>query len=394
VDVRALLIVNPHATSTTQVRRDVIVHALASELDLEVVQTRYRGHASSVAEAAARDGYGLVLTLGGDGTVNEAVNGLLRAYPPDGPGRPTSAAQQPATAQEPSTADSRPGAAAQQATTGSQEPTSAAVRPSTTGTAWPAIGRQRTATAAEQPIGGHQGPAAGPPSARGAGTPLFAPLPGGNANVFTRALGLPADPVDATGRILAALSAGDTRTVGLGRADGRYFCFNAGLGLDAEVVRVVEGLRARGQTLSAALYVWTAVRQFYSVTNRREPALTLERDGCPAMDALFLGIVSNTSPWTYLGQRPVNASPEAGFDTGLDLFALRKLSTLRTLSALRQMLSRDGGPAGRYVVSLHDQDALTFRAARPVAFQVDGEYVGEREQVILHSIPNALRVLV
>ena len=309
MDVRALLIVNPHATTTTQVRRDVIVHALASELDLEVVQTRYRGHASSVAAAAARDGYGLVLTLGGDGTVNEAVNGLLEAHPPPG-------------------------------------------------------------------------------------APLLAALPGGNANVFARALGLPADPVDATGQILASLLDGRSRTVGLGLADGRYFCFNAGLGLDAEVVRVVEGLRARGQTLSAALYVWTAARQFLSVTNRREPALTLERDGTPAMDALFLGIVSNTSPWTYLGQRPVNASPKAGFDTGLDLFALRRLSTLGTLNALRQMLGRDGGPAGRYVVNLHDQPALTFRASRPVAFQVDGEYMGEREHVILRSIPNALRVLV
>jgi diacylglycerol kinase family enzyme len=308
VDVRALLIVNPHATTTTKVRRDVIVHALASELDLEVVQTRYRGHASSVAAAAARDGYGLVLTLGGDGTVNEAVNGLLQAHPPPG-------------------------------------------------------------------------------------APLLAPLPGGNANVFARALGLPGDPVDATGQILASLLAGRSRTVGLGLADGRYFCFNAGLGLDAEVVRVVEGLRARGQTLSAALYVWTAVRQFLSVTNRREPALTLERDGTPTMDALFLGIVSNTSPWTYLGQRPVNASPKAGFDTGLDLFALRKLNTLGTLNALRQMLGRDGGPAGRYVVNLHDQPVLSFRATRPVAFQVDGEYVGEREHVILRSIPNALRVL-
>jgi diacylglycerol kinase family enzyme len=308
--VRAILIVNPHATSTTQVRKDVIVHALASKLDLEVVQTRYRGHASSVAEAAAQDGYGLVLTLGGDGTVNEAVNGLLRAHPP----------------------------------------------------------------------------------AEGPSAPLLAPLPGGNANVFTRALGLPADPVDATGRILASLPAGRTRTVGLGQADGRYFCFNAGLGLDAEVVRVVEGLRARGRTLSAALYVWTAVRQFYSVTDRHKPALTLERDGAPAMDGLFLGLVSNTSPWTYLGERPVNASPGAGFDTGLDLFALRKLSALRTLNALRQMLG-PRGPAGNYVVTLHDQDTLTFRAARPVAFQVDGEYMGEREHVILRSIPNALRVL-
>jgi diacylglycerol kinase family enzyme len=212
--------------------------------------------------------------------------------------------------------------------------------------------------------------------------------------VFIRALGLPVDPVDATGRILRSLPAGRTRTIGLGLADGsRYFCFNAGLGIDAEVVRVVEGLRARGRGASAALYVRTTVRQFTTVTNRREPALTLERDGQPAMDGLFLGIVSNASPWTYLGQRPVNASPRAGFDTGLDLFAMRKLGTLRTLNVVRQMLG-DGGPAGRHIVSLHDQDALTFRAARPVAFQVDGEYVGEREHVMLRSIPNALRVLV
>ena len=314
--MRALLIVNPYATSTTPVRREVITHALASELDLDVVQTRYRGHAAHVAEGAAREGFGLVLTLGGDGTVNEVVNGILRARPPGaGPG--------------------------------------------------------------------------GAPD----GAPLLAALPGGNANVFIRALGLPMDPVDATGRILRSLPAGRTRTIGLGLAGRRYFCFNAGLGIDAEVVRVVEGLRARGRGASAALYVRATVRQFTAVTNRRDPALTLERDGQPAMDGLFLGIVSNASPWTYLGHRPVNASPRAGFDTGLDLFAMRKLGTLRTLNAVRQMLGNEG-PAGRHVVSLHDQEALTFRAVRPVAFQVDGEYVGEREHVMLRSIPNALRVLV
>jgi diacylglycerol kinase family enzyme len=314
--VRALLVVNPYATSTTPVRREVITHALASELDLDVVQTRYRGHAGHVAQGAGRDGYELVLTLGGDGTVNEVVNGMLRACPP-------------------------------------------------------------------QPGGGPQ------PRA-----PLFAALPGGSANVFIRCLGLPADPVDATGQILAALLTGRTRAIGLGLAGQRYFCANAGLGLDAEVVRVVEGLRARGRAASAALYVRTAVRQFTAVTDRRAPALTLERDGMPGIAGLFLAIVSNSSPWTYLGQRPVVASPQAGFDTGLDVLALRKLGTLRTLNLVRQMISRDGGPGGRHVVSLHDQPALAFRANRPVAFQVDGEYVGEREHVMLRSIPNALRVLV
>ncbi len=307
--MQALLIVNPRATSTTQGRRDVIARALASSLDLEVVETRYRGHASHVAADAAKRGYGLVITLGGDGTVNETVNGLLRDR------------------------------------------------------------------------GGTQ-------------PPRLAVLPGGNANVFTRALGLASDPVDATGELLAALARDSSRPVGLGLAGDRYFCINAGLGLDAEVVRVVEGLRARGRTATPALYLTTTVRHFWFVTDRRHPALTVERPGKPDLPGLYCGIVSNTSPWTYLGRRPVNPSPRASFSTGLDLFGLRKLTTLGTLNAVRQMLPEDGEPPrGRNVASLHDEATFTFRASRPVAFQLDGEYVGERECVTFHAIPNALQVI-
>jgi len=205
---------------------------------------------------------------------------------------------------------------------------------------------------------------------------------------------MPADPVDATGRVLAALTSGCTRIIGVGQASDRYFCFNAGLGIDAEVVRAVEGLRAGGRPASTALYVWAAMRQFYSVTNRREPALTLERVGEPTLDGLFCGIVSNTSPWTYLGRRPVQVSPQAHFDTGLDLFALRKLGTVGTLRAVRQMIWGDSRPPrGRHIVSLHDSPAFILNATRPVAFQVDGEYMGERDSITFRSIPNALRVI-
>jgi len=142
--VPALLIVNPHATATTELRRDVITHALASQMELEVAETRYRGHAGTLARKAASDGFQLIVTLGGDGTVNEAVNGLLHGLKP--------------------------------------------------------------------------------------GTdPAFAPVPGGNANVFSRALGLPADPVDATGRILEALRTGRDRRVGLGASVG-------GVAMDGDAV--------------------------------------------------------------------------------------------------------------------------------------------------------------
>lgn len=77
--MRALLIVNPHATSTTPAGRDVLAAALASELKLDTVATTHRGHAAELAEQAARDGFDLVVAHGGDGTVNEVVNGLLIA---------------------------------------------------------------------------------------------------------------------------------------------------------------------------------------------------------------------------------------------------------------------------------------------------------------------------
>jgi diacylglycerol kinase family enzyme len=338
--VRALLIVNSHATSTTRLRRDVIVRALSSAVELEVVQTRYRGHATSLAAAARGDGFGLVLTLGGDGTVNEAVNGILGATTADG--HPT--------------ADSH------------------------------------TAAGGRTTAGGHV--ASGGPGAGPADLPALGALPGGNANVFTRAVGLPADPVDAAGYILQALSEGRYRNVGVGLAGDRYFTFNAGLGLDAEVVRAVDGRRALGRTASPALYVRMTLRQFYRVTDRHHPPLMLERAGHDPVGPLFLGAVSNTTPWTYLGRRPVHTNPEASFDSGLDVFALRSMRTISTLRVIRQMLSPGRSLRGRSVLTLHDQAELTMRSARPVAFQVDGEYMGEHECVRFVSVPNALRVIV
>jgi hypothetical protein len=84
--MRALLVVNPKATATTARARDVLAHALASETKLDVVHTNARGHAMELARQAAVDGLDLVVALGGDGTVNEVVNGLLTNGP--GPGIP------------------------------------------------------------------------------------------------------------------------------------------------------------------------------------------------------------------------------------------------------------------------------------------------------------------
>jgi diacylglycerol kinase family enzyme len=87
--VRAVLIVNPNATSTTAAGRDLLAHALESRVELTVLHTDHRGHAIEIAESARREGIDVIIVHGGDGTVNEVVNGLLgiptRQEPPDGP---------------------------------------------------------------------------------------------------------------------------------------------------------------------------------------------------------------------------------------------------------------------------------------------------------------------
>lgn len=76
-----MLVVNPKATATTAAGRDVLAHALASEVKLDVIETDYRGHAMAAAAQAMVDGADLVVAHGGDGTVNEVVNGLLASGP-------------------------------------------------------------------------------------------------------------------------------------------------------------------------------------------------------------------------------------------------------------------------------------------------------------------------
>jgi diacylglycerol kinase family enzyme len=73
---RMLVIVNPYATTVSDRLKNLVVYALRGSYDVVAIDTEARDHATDICRQAAREGYDVVVAFGGDGTVNEAANGL------------------------------------------------------------------------------------------------------------------------------------------------------------------------------------------------------------------------------------------------------------------------------------------------------------------------------
>lgn len=363
-----MLIVNPNATSTTPATRELVAHALRSRLNLTVAPTTHRGHAAELAREARLTGVDVVIVLGGDGTVNEVVNGLL----------------------------------------GVPAPTA------------------------------HQSVTVGP-------IPPLAIVPGGSANVFARSLGISPDPVEATNQLIDLIARRSLRWVGLGHADRRWFTFNAGVGLDAEVCSRIDAIRRKGKSATPARYVRAAIRAFFAA-RRRPPSLTLHvtltaaraeadrrsrrhrypdpgrtiarrdsRTGAvasieprepltagrsagrePVVEIPVHGVhymfVSNTNIWTFLEGRAARTNPGTTFDTGLGVFAMRTTEVFGTLRLCRQLLKPNGNPTGADLTRFDDVACVRVESDRPIGLQLDGDYLGLRSSMVFSSAPRALEV--
>jgi diacylglycerol kinase family enzyme len=79
---RMLVIVNPYATTVSDRLKSLVVYALQGRYDVDAIDTEARGHATELCREAAQEGYDVVVAFGGDGTVNEAANGLMRSPTP------------------------------------------------------------------------------------------------------------------------------------------------------------------------------------------------------------------------------------------------------------------------------------------------------------------------
>ena len=310
--MRAVLIVNPNATSTTPAGRDLLAHALESRVKLTVAHTDHRGHAVEIARDAARDGVDVLIVHGGDGTVNEVVNGILGEVGVDGPA--------------------------------------------------PAVGV----------------------------------VPGGSANVFARALGISPDPIEATNQLVDLLSdyrrRKAWRRIGLMDCGERWGVFTAGMGVDGDVVAAVEAQRDKGRNVTASRYIRVAVREM--LTNaRKEPSLTLHLPDRDPVTGVHFAFVSNSSPWTYANTRPVWTNPATTFETGLGVFAITSMNVWANLRVVRQMLSKRPKLAARHLIRDDDLPWLRLTSDTPVACQIDGDFLGPRNEMTFTAVPDALAVV-
>ncbi len=332
--MRAVLIVNPNATSTTAATRDLLAHALESRVKLTVAHTDHRGHAIDIAREAARDGIDVLIVHGGDGTVNEVVNGVLGNCGSGGLG--------------------------------------------------------------PRPKGRGERSDRGISTVPHADAPAVGVVPGGSANVFARALGISPDPIEATNQLVDLLGehrrTKSWRRIGLMDCGERWAVFTAGMGVDGAVVSAIEAQREKGRKVTAARYIRVAVREMLAST-RKEPSLTLHLPDRDAVTGVHFAFVSNSSPWTYANARPVWTNPTTTFENGLGVFAITSMNVWANLRLVRQMLSKKPKIRAKHLIRDDDLPWLRVTSDTPVACQIDGDYLGLRDDMTFRAVPEALGVV-
>ena len=211
-------------------------------------------------------------------------------------------------------------------------------------------------------------------------------VPGGGTSVLPRAIGLPRNP----GRAAQRIAEGRTRRIGLGRVNGRRFGFNAGIGLDAELVRKVDelGRRPDGRRPGDIAFMRVASGTLWAGRGRFDEQLEIEGAG----RASFV-LVANCSPYTYAGAMALDLVPGASFDEGLAFVAPVSLRS-RDLPRLLLRGPRGSGLKADRTLVARDLDRIVVHCDEPLPLQVDGEDTGDVGEVVYEAERDAVTVFV
>jgi diacylglycerol kinase family enzyme len=228
----------------------------------------------------------------------------------------------------------------------------------------------------------------------GTGIPLTC-LPGGATNVFCKMLGIPGEIVDATEHLLRVADAWAPRQVDLARVNGRHFLFTAGYGLDAAVVRSVDARPHRKHRWGEWYFAQKAVSTFLREYVVDPPRVELEHEGRVLRG--ITAIVQNGDPMTYFGDRPLRVAEGATLDSGdLAGIVLHRAGPVDIPTVVARLFSRRLRVIGhRHVTPFAGVRDLVVRSVdeRPVALEVDGDWLGDVTEATFGVSPHALTVV-
>jgi diacylglycerol kinase family enzyme len=222
----------------------------------------------------------------------------------------------------------------------------------------------------------------------------LAALPGGSTNVFTRTIGFPRKFDKAVAALRTSLDRGAIRGMGAGNVNGRRFLFHLGIGFDAAVVAQVERRASLKRTIGQAVFVYATFATLLRHFDRKRPGFTMRFPDGTHVKA-FYAVAMSSSPYTYLGRRPLTLTRDAGPGRGLVAVTVTAIGPA-TVSGLFLSALGNGGRLRRSHHVDHRTDLTEFTVAsrRPFPYQVDGDYLGQVEELSVIYEPRAVRVVV
>ena len=227
----------------------------------------------------------------------------------------------------------------------------------------------------------------------GTGTAV-AHLPGGSTNVFARTLGIEHKVAKAAVQLRELLQRRSIRTMSVGSVNGRHFLFHVGVGYDAAVVAQVERRGELKRKIGQAAFVYAAFATYFRHYDHSRPRFSLHLpDGTVVDDGYFL-ICLNSNPYTYLGARPLSVTPDATGGRGLVSVTVRSLAVHTLLGVFGSAVGK-GARLRRHPRVDYRTDLTTLEVwgHGPVPYQVDGDYLGEAEELSIGYHPDALHVV-
>jgi diacylglycerol kinase family enzyme len=220
----------------------------------------------------------------------------------------------------------------------------------------------------------------------------LAPLPGGATNILVRALGLPLDPVEATGTLISKALDDEAFKLNLGRADGRYFAVNCGAGVDAAAMKRLDMKFPRTkQQFDRVAFRAVAWELLVGYAGRRPDLQVAVDDGDP-ISALSV-MVGRTDPYTYYKGVGLRMTPDASLDKGLDVLSVRKLARRSVPRIAWQVFGSARHVHGRDIEYVHDATRVLVTSGTAFPVQVDGDVYGQHRRLEVTLAPEALWVV-